>query len=161
VASIYDLDARDLDGQPADLSRFSGRVTLFVNVASFCGLTPQYAGLEALHERFGPRGFSVVGVPSNDFGGQEPGTPEEIREFCSTRYEVTFPLLAKAHVKAGSNQSPLYGALAEATGKVPTWNFGKYLVGRDGKVLAYFEPTALPEDPRLVAAVEKALEPTP
>lgn len=156
--SIYDQKAVSLEGEPFELSRFAGQVTLFVNVASFCGLTPQYTGLQALHDQYAARGFSVIGVPSNDFGQQEPGSPQEIREFCSTRYAVTFPLLAKAAVKAGSPQSPLYAAFSEATGKAPTWNFAKFLVGRDGKVLAFFEPQVVPDDPRLVAAVEKALE---
>lgn len=155
--SIYSLGATTLDGETVQLSRFAGQVTVFVNVASRCGFTPQYAGLQALHERYAGRGFSVVGVPSNDFGAQEPGTPAEIRQFCSTRYAVTFPLLAKAEVKAGDSQSPLYKAFAAQTGKSPTWNFGKYLVGRDGSVLAYFEPKVAPDDPRLVAALEQAL----
>ncbi len=155
--SIYNLSAVTLEGEPIALSRFVGKVTLFVNVASYCGMTPQYTTLEALHQRFGPRGFSVVGVPSNDFGQQEPGGPEQIREFCQTRYAVGFPLLSKVSVKAGPDQSPLYAALGEQSGRLPTWNFGKYLVGRDGKVLAYFESKAAPDDPRLLATLEQAL----
>lgn len=156
--SIYSQKATTLEGQPLDLARFAGNVTLFVNVASFCGYTKQYTGLQALHDKYAARGFSVVGVPSNDFGEQEPGSPQEIQTFCSTRYGVTFPLLAKAEVKVGESQSPLYAAFAASTGKSPTWNFGKFLVSRDGKVLAYFEHEVTPEDARLVAAVEKALE---
>ncbi len=155
--SIYDLKTATLEGAPLSLDRFTGKVTLFVNVASYCGMTPQYSGLEALHERLGPRGFAVVGVPSNDFGEQEPGSPEQIREFCETHYGVKFPLLAKAQVKAGPGQSALYQAFAAQVGKLPTWNFGKYLVGRDGKVLAFFEHKVKPDDPRLLAAVEQAL----
>jgi glutathione peroxidase len=155
--SIYGQRASTLDGEAIELARFSGKVTLFVNVASYCGFTPQYAGLQTLHDKYAAKGFSVVGVPSNDFGEQEPGSPGEIREFCSTRYGVTFPLLAKAEVKEGASQAPLYAAFAAATGKTPNWNFGKFLVGRDGKVLAYFEPKVSPDDARLVAAVEAAL----
>ncbi len=156
--SVYSQNAVSLEGEPIELSRFGGKVTLFVNVASYCGSTPQYTGLQALHDKYAGQGFSVVGVPSNDFGEQEPGSPAEIREFCSTRYSVTFPLLAKAQIKEGASQSPLYKAFAAATGKTPTWNFGKFLVSRDGKVLAYFETKVAPDDPRLVAALEKALE---
>jgi glutathione peroxidase len=155
--SMYGLSAVTLEGEPIELSRFAGKVTLFVNVASYCGKTPQYTGLQALHDKYAAQGFSVIGVPSNDFGEQEPGSPAEIREFCSTRYGVSFPLLAKAEVKEGASQSPLYAAFAAATGKTPNWNFGKFLVGRDGKVLAYFEPKVTPDDPRLVAALEAAL----
>ncbi|HEY3236082.1 MAG TPA: glutathione peroxidase [Polyangiaceae bacterium] len=155
--SIYDLSARTLEGKPFSLQGLSNKVTLFVNVASFCGFTPQYTGLEALHHKFAAKGFSVVGVPSNEFGKQEPGSDEEIRDFCTTNYGVTFPLLAKAEVKAGPGQSPIYAELSRATGKVPSWNFGKYLVGRDGSVLDYFESKVAPEDARLVAAIEKAL----
>jgi len=157
TVSIYSQNATTLEGEPIQLSRFADKVTLFVNVASYCGFTTQYTGLQALHDRYAARGFSVVGVPSNEFGEQEPGSAAEIREFCSTRYDVNFPLLAKAEVKEGTSQSPLYAAFAEQTGKVPTWNFGKFLISREGKVLAYFEPKVAPDDPRLVVALEKAL----
>ena len=148
-----------LDGKPLDGGALDGRVLLFVNVASRCGLAPQYAGLQRLHEQFGPRGFSVVGAPCNQFLGQEPGTPEQIAEFCTMNFGVTFPLLAKQDVN-GAGRSPLYQWLigSEAGGGAPVqWNFEKFLVGRDGRVLARFSPETKPDDPRIVAAVEAAL----
>src|SRR4051794_27588941 len=126
--SLYALNTKSLDGSAVDLSTYRGKVTLVVNVASRCGSTPQYEGLEALHRELSPRGFSVLGFPSNDFGSQEPGSPDEIATFCETRYGVTFPLFEKVVTKAGAHQSPVY-ALLGSSGKLPTWNFGKYLVG--------------------------------
>lgn len=155
--NVYSTPIKTLEGETTNLDRFSGEVTLLVNVASYCGNTPQYSGLEALNARFKDRGFSVLGFPSNDFGQQEPGTPAEIRDFCSTKYKVTFPLFEKVQTKKGSEQSALYAKLGEASGKLPTWNFAKYLVGRDGHVLQYFDPKTQPDDPKLVAAVERAL----
>ena len=131
---FYALKAADLGGAPRDLAQYAGKVTLVVNTASACGYTPQYAGLEALHDELAPRGFVVLGWPSNDFGGQEPGTAEEIRAFCTDEYHVTFPLFAKVVTKAGPEQSPIYAHLGEATGKLPTWNFCKYLIGKDGRI---------------------------
>jgi glutathione peroxidase len=155
--SIYALSTHTLAGDEAKLSEFSGQVTLIVNVASACGKTPQYAGLERLHRKYKGRGFSVLGFPSNDFGRQEPGTPEEIREFCSTKYQVTFPMFEKLRTKPGAEQSSLYGALGKASGELPNWNFGKYLVGKNGEVIRYFAPSVEPEDPKLVASIEAAL----
>lgn len=156
--NVYSLSARSLEGEAVPLSLFSGNVTLIVNVASECGNTPQYAGLERVFCKYKERGFSVLGFPSNEFGKQEPGSPREIREFCSTRYDVTFPLFEKIATKSGPDQSPVYAALGAAAGELPTWNFGKYLVGRDGRVLAYFKPKTDPENPELIARIEQALE---
>lgn len=155
--NVYSTPIKTLEGETTNLDRFAGQVTLLVNVASYCGNTPQYSGLEALNARFKARGFAVLGFPSNDFGQQEPGTPAEIREFCSTKYKVTFPLFEKVQTKNGDGQSPLYAKLGEASGKLPTWNFAKYLVGRDGHVIQYFDPKTQPDDPKLVAAIEQAL----
>lgn len=156
-ASLHAFRTTTLEGQPADLSAWKGQVVLVVNTASECGLTPQYAGLEALHKELAARGFSVLGFPCNDFGGQEPGTPAQIREFCSSKYEVSFPLFAKVQTKAGAGQSPIYAWLGEKTGQLPRWNFGKYLIGKDGQVLAVFDSKVPPEDAALRAAIEKAL----
>jgi glutathione peroxidase len=155
--SFYGLTLPDLDGIPVDLSRFDGMVTLVVNVASECGFTPQYAGLQALHEEYGPRGFAVLGFPSNDFGAQEPGTPDEIRRFCDRRYGVSFPLFSKIETRPGPSQSPAYRLLGES-GHLPAWNFHKYLVGRDGQVAAVFPTTVLPRSRALRRAIERALE---
>jgi glutathione peroxidase len=154
---IYAVSTQTLEGDAAPLDRFRGQVTLLVNVASECGYTPQYSGLQRLHERFAARGFSVLGFPSNDFGQQEPGSPETIRAFCSTKYRVTFPMFAKGQTKAGAGQSAVYAALERASGTLPTWNFGKYLIARSGKVLGFYPSKVDPESPELVAAVEAAL----
>jgi glutathione peroxidase len=159
--NVYSEPLKTLEGQPANLERYAGKVTLLVNVASYCGNTPQYTGLEGLHERYQSRGFEVLGFPSNDFGQQEPGTAQEIREFCSSKYKVTFPLFEKVRTKKGDGQAPLYTKLGEATGQLPTWNFAKYLVGRDGHVISYFDPKTKPDDPKLVAALEQALNAQP
>jgi glutathione peroxidase len=156
--SIYSLSTHTLEGDAASLSDFSGRVTLIVNVASACGKTPQYAGLERLHQKYQGRGFSVLGFPSNDFGRQEPGTPQEIREFCSTKYKVTFPMFEKVKTKPGAEQSPVYAALGKAAGELPKWNFGKYLIGKNGEVVKYFAPNVEPDDAELVKSVETALD---
>jgi len=154
--SFYAITVPDLDGAPFDLARLAGRVSLVVNVASECGFTPQYAGLQALHERYAPEGFTVLGFPSNDFGGQEPGSPDEIRGFCDREYGVTFPLFAKSQTRPGPGQSPAWGRLGES-GQLPAWNFYKFLVGRDGQVAAVF-PTSVPPDARqLREAIERAL----
>ncbi len=153
--SIYDIPVRTLDGQPSSLGGLAGRTLLIVNVASKCGLTPQYAGLQRLHEQFGDRGFAVVGFPCNQFGGQEPGSSEQIASFCSTKFHVTFPMFEKVDVK-GEKQSPVYAFLTKRLG-VPAWNFHKYLVGRDGKVIAAFPSDVAPESRELRAALEAAL----
>ena len=154
--SFYALQTTTLQGRPADLADYAGKVTLVVNVASQCGFTPQYAGLQKLHDELKDRGFSVLGFPSNDFGHQEPGTAEEIATFCQKNYGVTFPMFAKVVTKAGERQSPVYAFLGKA-GELPAWNFGKYLVGRDGKVVAYFPSKVAPESKELRDAIEKAL----
>ena len=156
-ASFHAFKTTTLEGQPADLSQYKGQVVLVVNTASECGLTPQYKGLEALHEQLAGRGFAVLGFPSNDFGGQEPGTPAQIRDFCSSTYGVKFPLFAKVQTKEGPGQSPVYAWLKEQTGQLPRWNFGKYLVGKDGQVAGVFDSKVPPEDAQLRAAIDKAL----
>src|SRR6266850_2025900 len=131
-ASLYDMKTQTLLGKPADLGDYRGKVTLVVNVASYCGYTPQYKGLEALHRDLKDKGFAVLGFPSNDFGGQEPGTPEEIATFCKRTYDVTFPMFSKVVTKAGENQSPIYKFLGTG-GDLPKWNFSKYVIDKHGK----------------------------
>ena len=157
-APVIDHEVRTLAGEPKSLADFRGQVLLLVNTASACGLTPQYHALEALHQRFKARGFSVLAFPCNDFGAQEPGGPEEIQQFCSTRFAVTFPLFEK--VRARGDKSPLYRTLTEELpeglrGEI-RWNFTKFLVGRDGRVLRRFEPQVEPGAP-VTQAVEAAL----
>jgi len=154
--SLYDLQVTTLDGKPADLAAYRGKVTLVVNVASQCGYTPQYAGLEKLHRELGPKGFAVLGFPSNDFGGQEPGSAEEIATFCKRTYDVSFPMFAKVVTKRGPGQSPVYAFLGES-GSLPQWNFSKYVVDKDGKVEAFFPSRVAPDAPELRAAIEKML----
>jgi glutathione peroxidase len=160
--SLFDTSIRRLDGTPATLGDLAGpRATLLVNVASRCGLTPQYTGLERLHEKYADRGFGVVGVPCNQFGGQEPGSSEEIAEFCSATYGVTFPLTEKVDVN-GPDRHEIYTALVDTpdgsgrTGDI-TWNFEKFLLGGQGEVLARFDPSVEPEDAALVASIEGQL----
>lgn len=156
---ITDIPLKDIDGKPTTLNSQKARVMLVVNVASRCGLTPQYTALEKLHRQYQARGFSVVGIPCNDFKGQEPGTAEEIKEFCKTKYDVSFPLMEKVHVK-GPEQHPLYVALTGKDAAFPgdvAWNFGKFLVTSDGKVLKRFEPQTKPDDPEVIKAIEAAL----
>ena len=136
---------------------FGGDVVLLVNTASKCGNTPQYDGLEKLYQEYGERGFTVVGIPSNDFLGQEPGSEEEIQEFCRLTYNVKFPMLEKTVVKK-RGAHPLFHALAEASGTYPTWNFHKFLIGRDGELIAEFSPRTKPYDEKVVAAIETALD---
>jgi glutathione peroxidase len=154
--SFYDLTTRTLDGKSATLAPYRGTVSLVVNVASFCGYTPQYAGLEKLYREMKGKGVNVLGFPSNDFGGQEPGSAQEIATFCRTNYDVTFPLFEKVVTRAGAGQSPIYAFLGRS-GSLPAWNFAKYVIGRDGKVVAFFPSDVTPEDPRLRAAIAKAL----
>jgi glutathione peroxidase len=153
--SFFDLTTHTLDGKPQALSAYRGKVLLVVNTASECGFTPQYAGLEKLHEQYASRGFEVLGFPSNDFGGQEPGTPAEIERFCSTSYRVTFPLFEKVKTK-GPDRSPVYSFLTKEHGE-PRWNFHKYLVGKDGRVVAAFPSKLAPESPELRTAIDQAL----
>lgn len=154
---VYAVSTNTLEGESVKLDRFRGKVALLVNVASECGYTPQYAGLQRLHERYGARGFTVLGFPSNDFGRQEPGSPTEIREFCSSKYRVTFPMFAKVQTKAGAGQSNVYATLQQAGGELPSWNFGKYLVDRNGKVVKFFPSQVEPESTELTSAIEAAL----
>jgi glutathione peroxidase len=159
--SVYDVPLNSLDGKAGVLADEKGKVTLMVNVASFCGLTPQYEGLEKLYERYGAKGFAVVGIPCNQFGAQEPGTADEIKTFCSTNYNVTFPLSEKIDVN-GETRHPLYQQLtAKADGEGVDgdirWNFEKFLVSRDGEILERFSPMVEPENADIVGAIEKAL----
>ena len=160
--SLHETPIARLDGTPATLGEITGgRPALLVNVASKCGLTPQYAGLEELHEKLGPRGFTVVGIPCNQFGGQEPGRPAEIAEFCSATYGVTFPMTEKIEVN-GDGRHPLYDELTRAadeqgrTGDI-AWNFEKFVLDADGRVVARFNPSVEPDDARLSEAIESAL----
>ncbi|WP_370651505.1 glutathione peroxidase [Luteitalea sp. TBR-22] len=155
-ASLYDLSTTTLDGKPAPLSAYKGTVTLVVNTASQCGYTPQYAGLQKLHDQLKGQGFSVLGFPSNDFGGQEPGSAQEIATFCQRNYGVSFPMFSKVVTRAGQGQSPVYAFLG-ASGQLPGWNFSKYLVGKDGKVKAFFPSAVTPDDPALRKAIADAL----
>jgi glutathione peroxidase len=159
--SVYDLTLSALDGSPLDLARFKGQASLVVNVASQCGNTPQYAGLEHLYERYKARGFTVLGVPCNQFGEQEPGTAEEIATFCSATYAVTFPMTEKLDVN-GANRHSLYSELADKpdaqgeSGDIQ-WNFEKFLVAPDGQVAARFRPRTAPESDEIVTAIESLL----
>lgn len=157
AAGFYGLSTQTLDGQPVDLSAYAGKVCLVVNVASKCGYTRQYAGLQKLYEDHADEGLVVLGFPSNEFGGQEPGTPAEIAQFCSSTYGVDFPMFAKCQVKDGPQQSPVFAFLEDQTGKVPQWNFTKYLVGPTGSVLAVFPSKVEPDSVELAAALTKAL----
>ena len=159
--SIYDVPIQALDGSPADLSQYKDKAVLLVNVASKCGLTPQYTGLESLQKKYADQGFTVLGVPCNQFLGQEPGTADEIQEFCSTTYGVTFPLTEKVEVN-GDNRHPLYQQLvdvADAEGHSGDirWNFEKFVIAPGGEVVARFSPTVEPEAPEIVETIEKAL----
>lgn len=147
---------KTIDGEPAPLKQYQGKVVLIVNVASRCGYTPQYAGLEQLYRKYKDRGFVIVGVPANNFGGQEPGTEAEIKEFCKRNYDVTFPMMSKVSVKGG-DMTPLYQYLTSSAGGDVKWNFTKFLAGKDGKVIGRFEPNVKPDASELLAAIEKAL----
>lgn len=158
-----DFKLTDIDGKEFDLAQLKGKVVLIVNVASECGYTPQYEGLQELYKKYEKAGLVVVGIPSNDFGRQEPGTNEEIKKFCTTRYKVTFPMMAKAVVR-GEGQLPLYKVLVEATpdekGRVQqvAWNFEKFLIGRDGRVVGRFKSAVAPESEELLKAIRRELE---
>jgi glutathione peroxidase len=160
--SFYDFDARTIDGEERSLDDYRGRVLLVVNVASKCGLTPQYAALERVHRKYAQRGFSVLGFPCNQFAGQEPGSDAEVREFCSTRYDVTFPLFSKIDVN-GAGRAPLYAWLtSQATKPDPggdvAWNFAKFVIDRNGAVRARFAPPVAPDADEVLAAIDRALE---
>ncbi len=154
--SFFDLKTQTLDGKPADLSQYKGKVVVVVNTASACGYTPQYEGLEKLYEEMKDQGVVVLGFPSNDFGGQEPGTPEEIKSFCTLKFDVHFPMFAKVKTK-GEGQSPIYAFLAAKEGE-PKWNFHKYVVGKDGEVKNAFKSSVTPESPELRSAIAAALK---
>jgi len=159
AGSIYDISLKDIDGKSTSLKAYKGKVLLIVNVASQCGYTPQYAGLESLYEKYKAKGFSVLGFPCNQFGAQEPGTNEAIKQFCSSKYQVTFPLFDKIEVN-GPNRHALYLALAGKDSAFPgdiKWNFGKFLIGRDGKLLKRFDSGTKPDAPELTQALESAL----
>lgn len=160
---LPDFVVEDINGKDTSLKQkpYSGKVLLIVNVASQCGATPQYAGLEALYKKYAARGLVVLGFPCNDFGAQEPGTAAEIKQFCTTNYKVTFPMFAKVRIAEGPGQSPLFAALTGKDSPYPgrvTWNFAKFLVGRDGKLLARYETDTEPDDAKLEKAIEKALK---
>lgn len=159
MANVHEFKARTIDGQDKSLGDYRGRAMLVVNVASQCGLTPQYSGLEELHKNFGGRGLSVVGFPCNQFGKQEPGTENEIKTFCESKYGVSFDLFSKIDVN-GADQHPLYAYLTGEGAKFPgkiTWNFEKFLIDRNGDVLQRFSPRTAPDDADLVKQVEAAL----
>lgn len=160
AADLSAIPFKDMAGKDCSLKDYSGKVVLVVNVASKCGLTPQYKALEALHRKYKDKGFTVLAFPCNDFLGQEPGSHEEIKAFCQVNYDITFPLMAKIHVK-GKEQHPLYAALTGKDGTFPgdvKWNFGKFLIGKDGKPLARFEPRVAPDSKEIADVLEKALE---
>ena len=154
--SLYDLTINSLDGKPVDLGQYKGHVVLVVNTASKCGFTPQYAGLEKLYLDDKDKGFFILGFPSNDFGSQEPGTPQEIMTFCTAKYNVTFPMFEKVVTK-GAGRSPVYQFLTTGF-PAPTWNFCKYLIDKNGKVLQFFPSKVTPEDKDLRDAIDAALE---
>jgi glutathione peroxidase len=159
--TVYDFTLNSIDGHATPLSSYKGKVVLLVNVASRCGYTPQYTALEALYEKYKDRGFVIVGIPANNFGAQEPGTNEEIKTFCTSKYNVTFPMMAKVSVK-GDDITPLYQFLTDKgmnpkTGGEIGWNFTKFLVDGDGKVVARFDSAVKPESPEVAVAIEKAL----
>jgi len=154
--SFYSLKTTTLSGQPADLGQYAGKVAIVVNVASQCGFTPQYTGLEKLYEGLKDRGVVVLGFPSNDFGSQEPGSADEIATFCKKNYGVTFPMFSKLVTKAGPDQSPIYAFLGKS-GQLPSWNFAKYVVGKDGHVVSFFPSKVRPESKELRDAIDAAL----
>jgi glutathione peroxidase len=163
ASNVYEFTMNSIEGAPMPLAKFEGKVMLIVNVASKCGFTPQYEGLEAVYEKYKDQGFVIVGFPANNFMGQEPGTNEEIKTFCSTKYNVKFPLYSKISVK-GEDKAPLYQFLTDTaanpkTGGEIKWNFTKFLVDRNGKVIARFESPVKPDSPEVTAAIEKALKP--
>lgn len=159
AGSIHDIAVKDIDGKDAALGAYKGRVVLIVNVASRCGYTKQYTGLEAIHQKYKDKGFVVLGFPCNQFGGQEPGTNEEIKEFCSSKFNVTFPLFDKIEVN-GEKRHPLYVALAGKDSPFPgdiKWNFNKFLIGKDGRILQRFDSKVAPESEEMRKAIESAL----
>ena len=157
ASSVYEFTMNSIDGQPLPLSSFKGKVLLIVNVASFCGFTPQYEQLEAVYEKYKDQGFVIAGFPANNFGAQEPGTNEEIKTFCTRKYNVKFPIYSKISVK-DPDKAPLYQYLTETAGGEIKWNFTKFLIDRNGKIIARFESPVKPDSPEVIAAIEKALK---
>ena len=160
--SVYSYTLKSIDGQPVSLKSYRGKVLLLVNVASKCGYTPQYAGLESLYEKYKDRGLVIVGIPANNFAQQEPGTNDEIKKFCHNRYNVSFPMMAKVSV-VGEDKTPLYVFLTDKSvnpqiGGEIKWNFTKFLFDRNGKPVERFEPAVTPDSPQVTAAIESALE---
>src|SRR5262245_57969237 len=156
MPTVHDFSAKTITGQAKNLADYKGQALLVVNVASECGLTPQYAGLEALNKKYRERGLRVLGFPANEFGAQEPGTEAEIKTFCETKYGVSFDMFAKVKVK-GDGIHPLFKWLTGETGGDIKWNFGKFLIGKNGEILSRFEPNVEPQSPELTQAIEKAL----
>jgi glutathione peroxidase len=160
-SGVYSFTLNSIDGKPAPLADYKGKVVLLVNVASQCGFTPQYSALEAIYEKYKDQGFVILGFPANNFGAQEPGTNEEIKTFCTRKYSVTFPMYSKISVK-GDDQAPLYAYLTKETGAGIAgeikWNFTKFLVDRDGKVFQRFEPAVTPDSKEVTGAIEKQLK---
>jgi glutathione peroxidase len=159
--NVFDFTLNSIDGQPTSLASFKGKVVMLVNVASRCGFTPQYSALESIYERYKDRGFVIVGIPANNFGKQEPGTNQEIKTFCTTKYKVSFPMMSKVSVK-GDDITPLYQFLTDKSASPKTggeiqWNFTKFLIGPDGRIITRFEPEVTPDSPEVIAAIEKAL----
>jgi len=161
AAGIYGFTLNSIDGKPAPLGDYKGKVVLLVNVASQCGYTPQYSALESIYEKYKDQGFVILGFPANNFGAQEPGTNEEIKTFCTRKYNVTFPMYSKISVK-GTDQAPLYAYLTKQTGNGISgeikWNFTKFLVDRNGNVVQRFEPAVTPDSKEVVEAIEKQLK---
>jgi len=155
-ASIHDFTMKTIDGKEMPLSSLKGKTVLVVNVASKCGFTPQYTALEAVYEKYKSKGFVIVGFPANNFGLQEPGTDEEIQTFCRSKYMVTFPMFSKISVK-GDDKAPLYQYLTGTGGGEIKWNFTKFLVDKDGKVITRFESAVTPDSPQVISAIESAL----
>ena len=156
ASNIHEFTLNSIDGKPAPLAAYKGKTVLVVNVASQCGYTPQYAGLEALYRKYKDQGFVILGFPANNFGGQEPGTNAEIKQFCTRNYDVTFPMYSKVSV-TGGDKTPLYQFLTDSGGGEVQWNFTKFLVDRNGKVVKRFEPEVEPEAAVLVGAIDNAL----
>jgi glutathione peroxidase len=159
AGSIYDIQVKDIDGKNTILAAYKGKVLLIVNVASKCGFTPQYKNLEAVYEKYKDQGLVILGFPCNQFGGQEPGTDEEVKQFCTSKYFITFPLFDKIEVN-GPNRHPLYVALAGETSPFPgdiTWNFNKFLISRDGKILKRFDSKIKPDSTEATEAIEATL----
>ncbi|MCS6958858.1 MAG: glutathione peroxidase [Pseudanabaenaceae cyanobacterium SKYGB_i_bin29] len=156
MPTLHEYTVTNIDGQPVNLSQYAGKVCLVVNVASQCGYTPQYKGLEELYQKYKDRGFVILGFPSNDFGAQEPGTEEQIKEFTKSRYGVTFDLFSKVKVK-GPDKVPVYQCLTSETNKEVQWNFNKYLVDKQGKVVKYYPSSVAPDNPELIKDIEALL----